>query len=122
MSLAAANQWVALIALLLSIANLLWAWISRPARDLSARIKETADGAGQRIDALSAEMNARGDRHRENLKDHDRRIQRVEDQIPHLPTREDLHELGRTLTALQTQMSGMTATVTRIDDFLRNRP
>ena len=111
MSLAAANQWVALIALLLSIANLLWAWISRPARDISAR-----------IDAVSTEMNQRGDRHRENLKDHDRRIQRVEDQLPHLPTREDLHELGRTLTALQTQLAGMTSTVTRIDDFLRSRP
>lgn len=111
MTLASANQWVALFALLLSIGNLLWAWISRPARDVSTR-----------IDTLSAEMNARGDRHRENLKDHDRRIQRVEDQMPHLPTREDLHELGRTLTAVQTQMAGMTATVTRIDDFLRSRP
>lgn len=122
MNLPLLNQFLLAASLAIGIINALWIWLSRPARDLSARIAKVAQDAKGEVDALASEMNGRGDRHRENLKEHDRRIQRLEDQVPHLPTREDLHEIGKALTAVQTQMAGITGTVTRIDDFLRNRP
>lgn len=103
-------QWLSVIALLISISNTLWFWVSRPARDTSAR-----------IDKLNEEINDRADRHREELKGHDRRIQRVEDELRHLPTKEDIVMLGTKLTAMETEL-GMVAKMThRIDDFLRKQ-
>ncbi|MFX4805958.1 hypothetical protein ABTB42_20440, partial [Acinetobacter baumannii] len=74
------NQWLVMGSLLIGIANALWLWISRPARDTNKRIDET----NGRVEDLEAEMQTRVDRHREDLKEHDRRIQRLEDQLAHL--------------------------------------
>ena len=101
------SQWGALLALLLSIGNLLWAWISRPARDV-----------GKRVD----EVNERVEEVFEGLKGHDRRIQRVEDDLRHLPTKDDLNALTNTVTGVKTELDIVARVVTRIDEFLRSRP
>lgn len=115
MSLANLNQWFSLFALSIGIANALWLWISRPARDTNKRID---DVTGQ-IDAMGKEQNARCDRHRENLKEHDRRLQRVEDDMRHLPTKDDLSELSHKITAMSTELGIVVRTTSRIDDSLR---
>ena len=104
-------QWLSVIALLISISNTLWFWVSRPARD-----------TGARIDRLNEEINERADRHREELKAHDRRIQRVEDNLPHLPTRDDINKLSHALTAMKTELDIVARTTNRIDEHLRSRP
>lgn len=101
------SKWVALIALLLSVGNLLWAWISRPASDLAKRVDEVDD----RIDDVC-----------DDQKGHDRRIQRVEDELRHLPTKADLHEVMQKLTSLKTELDIIAKVVSRIDDFLRKLP
>lgn len=106
MQLAAISQWISILALLLGIANLLWAWVSRPARDVGARVDE----ANERIDDAF-----------EGLKGHDRRIQRVEDDLRHLPTKHDLHELELKITAIKTELDSIAKVVGRIDDFLRSQ-
>lgn len=101
-------KWVGLIALLLSIGNLLWAWLSRPARDM----KEHVEQANERIDEMF-----------EGLKGHDRRIQRVEDDLRHLPTKDDLQQLEVKVTAVKTELDMAVRVLTRIDDHLRsNKP
>ena len=117
-NLATLNQGLSLVALLIGIANALWLWISRPARDTNKRI----DDANERVDGLETAMETRVDRHREDLKEHDRRIQRLEDQLAHLPTKEDLHKVANQLTAVKTELDSIASFVRRIDDFLRNRP
>jgi chromosome segregation ATPase len=112
------NQGLSLVALLIGIANALWLWISRPARDSNKRIDETIG----KVDELEAEMQQRVDRHREDLKEHDRRIQRLEDQFAHLPTKDDLHKVANQLTAVKSELDSIASAVRRIDDFLRNRP
>ncbi len=112
------NQWLSAIALAIGIINGLWFWLSRPARDTNKRIDE----ANERIDELHADANARADRHREELKVHDRRIQRVEDDLRHLPTKDDLGQVSIKLTAVKTELDTVARTVTRIDEHLRNRP
>lgn len=102
--LATVSQWVSILALLLSIANLLWAWISRPARDVGARVDE----ANERIEEAF-----------DGLKGHDRRIQRVEDDLRHLPTKKDLQEVELKVTAIKTELDIVAKVVSRIDDFLR---
>ena len=115
MSLAYLNQWLSLFALGVGIANALWLWISRPARDTNKRIDET----NVQIDMMAKEQNARCDRHRENLKEHDRRLQRVEDDMRHLPTKDDLSELSHKITGMGKELDMVARTTTRIDDFLR---
>jgi hypothetical protein len=101
------SQWVGIIALLLSIANLLWAWVSRPARDVGARVDEVDD----RIDEAF-----------EGLTGHDRRIQRVEDDVRNLPTKDDLHRVDMKVVSIKTELDIVARVVTRIDEFLRNKP
>lgn len=98
------SQWVAIVALLIGIGNGLWAWLSRPARDVGARVDE----ANERIDEAM-----------DGLKGHDRRIQRVEDDLRHLPTKKDLHEVELKVNAIKTELDIVAKVVGRIDDFLR---
>lgn len=98
------SAWVSIVALLLSIGNLLWAWISRPARDVGARV----DDANERIDEAF-----------DGLKTHDRRIQRVEDDLRHLPTKADLQQVELKVAAIKTELDIVAKVVSRIDDFLR---
>ncbi|MDE2595969.1 MAG: DUF2730 family protein [Sphingomonadales bacterium] len=115
MSIASLNQWFSLFALTIGIANALWLWISRPARDTNKRIDET----NEQVEALIKEQNDRCDRHRENLKEHDRRLQRVEDDMRHLPTKDDLSALSHKITGMSKELDIVCRTTTRIDDFLR---
>lgn len=112
------NQGLSLVALMIGIANALWLWISRPARDTNKRIDDT----NEKVDDLQSVLENRADRHREDLKEHDRRIQRLEDQMAHLPTKEDLHKVANQLTAVKTELDSIASAVRRIDDFLRSRP
>ena len=101
------SKWVALLALLLSIGNLVWAWISQPARDVAKRIDDVDD----RVDKVC-----------EDMKVHDRRIQRTEDDVRHLPTKDDLHSVTQTLSSVKTELDIVARVVTRLDDFLRKQP
>jgi phage shock protein A len=73
------------LSLLLGIANTVWAWMSKGGAAQAARLDRLEDGQ----DA------------------HDRRIQRVEDKIEHLPTRETVHELDKKLTEVIARFSGI---------------
>jgi len=102
--LATFSQLISIVALLLSIGNLLWAWVSRPARDVGGRVDEANDRIDEAFDGL---------------KGHDRRIQRVEDDLRHLPTKSDLHEVERKVVGIKTELDMIAKVVGRIDDFLR---
>lgn len=109
------DDWLSFFAMMVTIANSLWIWRMRPMRDTVKKIEDT----NERVDELIAEQNARADRHREDLKLHDRRIQRVEDDLRHLPTKDDLGKVASSLTAVKTELDIVARVVTRIDDFLR---
>lgn len=60
------------------------------------------------------------------LVDHDRRVQRVEDALPHLPSKDSVHELKLAIVEMAGKMStqsetlgSVSRTVHRIDDYLR---
>lgn len=110
--------WATFIVAIMTIANTAWLWISQPARDVEKKIKAT----DEKIEELEGAVEARADRHREDLKDHDRRIQRLEDQMAHLPTKEDLHKIDIKVMGVTTELDTLVGMVRRIDDFLRSRP
>ena len=110
-----AGKWVGLVALLLSIANLLWAWLSRPARDLGTRLDKHREETDEQIDEVTKRIEVTF----EGLKTHDRRIQRVEDELRHLPTKEDIQQLEVKVVAVKTELDSATRVLVRIDDHLR---
>lgn len=114
--LATFSQWVSIVALLLGIGNLLWAWISRPARDLGSRL----DQHRTETEKCFEDAEKRFETVNENFKGHDRRIQRVEDDLRHLPTKKDLQEVELKVTAIKTELDIVAKVVGRIDDFLRS--
>lgn len=99
------NRWLAAFALLLGIANTISIWLRNNARELAKKLDQIGD----------------------SLKGHDRRIQTVENEQRHMPTKEDMHELTVSITALagelktqSTELDSVARTVRRIDDYLRN--
>lgn len=103
------SKWMGILALLISIGNGLYVWISRPARDL-----------GNRVDEIDDRIDRGHERALEELKKHDRRIQRVEDEMRHMPTKDDLQKVQQQNTAIKTELDIVARVVNRIDDFLRS--
>lgn len=116
MQLAQFSQWVSIVALLIGIGNVLWAWFSRPARDLGSRLDQHRIETEKRFEEAEKQV----DEAYEGLKGHDRRIQRVEDDLRHLPTKKDLHEVELKVNAIKTELDIVAKVVGRIDDFLRS--
>lgn len=91
-------------ALLLGIANIVWVWMRTREGETATRIKEISD----------------------DLEDHERRIQSVESELRHLPSKDDFAELRIVITQLQgsiktseTEIGGIGRSVRRIEDHLR---
>lgn len=95
------GPWVAIVALLLGIVNTVSQWVSKPGRELK--------------DAVAALENIALER----FKEHDRRIQKMEDWQPHQPTKNDLHGLSNEMVKLGTKMEGLAHVVDRMDRHLR---
>ena len=97
-------MWLGVAGTLLGIANTAWIMFGRAAKPLTDKIAE----------------------YRKDLVDHDRRIQAVESELRHLPSRLDVSKLEITTTRLEgdlktlnDQLGTLNHTVRRIDDYLR---
>ncbi len=104
------NKVIAIAALVVGMANTVWIWLRRPGEAMSLRLKECEDDVAAGLKEVRLDQ-----------KNHDRRIQALEDNMKHLPTKEDLHEIETTLTDVKATLRSLNSTVTRMDDFLRER-
>lgn len=100
----AINRWLSIAALALSCVNMIWVMVSRSGHKAEAKL----------------------DGHEKKLTDHDRRVQALEGEMRHVPTKEDLSRVQLALTALEGRVAhvdhavgAVSHTVRRIDDFLR---
>jgi hypothetical protein len=105
---AVVTPWVALVALILSIVNTVSVWVARPGRVAKAR-----------HDALSETVN-------DNLKAHDRRIQKVENDLAHLPSitavvdlKVSMAEVQGDVERIEETLGWVKNTVQSMDDYLR---
>ena len=117
---AVVSQWVATVALIISIVNTVAVWVSRPGKIAKERHEALRDSVDKEIDVLRQSTD-------NNLKVHDRRIQALEGDQKHLPTKDDLHKLTTQVAKLEaefkTELESVGHTVRRIDDYLReSRP
>ena len=98
-----AQQYLSLAAIAISLATTIYAFITSRSR-VNAEHLKTVDGS---------------------LKSHDRRIQKMENEIEHLPDKDDVVELKLAMAKLEgtvgrldDSLKGVDRTVRRIDDFL----
>ncbi|WP_339745613.1 DUF2730 family protein [uncultured Maricaulis sp.] len=95
--------WAGVVATLLSIGSIVYTWLSATGQANKAKIRV----------------------HGEALIDHDRRIQAIEGELKHLPSKEDvaevklaLSELGGRLGRIEESGQGTSRAVRRIEEYL----
>lgn len=98
------TRWLGVVALVLSLINMLWTLINRGTKDISTKMQQ----------------------YRTDLVDHDRRIQELESNMKHLPTKQEIVNLQLAVSKVEGHMGkmevsveSMVHTVRRIDDYLR---
>lgn len=98
------SKWLGLVSLIVSVVTAVWTLISKSTKPFD--------------DKLSG--------HDEDLKNHDRRIQKVEDELAHLPSKTEVHDIKLAIARLEGHFGKLEAsaaaterTVRRIDDYLR---
>lgn len=91
------------VSLLLSIANMVWTWMSKGGAATAAKLRELDESFG----------------------DHDKRIQSIEGELKHLPSKEDMAAIELQLNTVQGQLqsaerelAGVARTARRIEDHL----
>lgn len=102
------NQWLSALALVISIITALGLWLSRPSKELAGKVTDLKCDF-DKFEAGSGE----------SFKQHDRRIQRVEDTVAHLPTKEDIHSVSMQIVELKTELRTVARMVNRVDEHLR---
>ncbi|WP_186390375.1 DUF2730 family protein [Stappia sp. TSB10P1A] len=101
------RNWSGPIASLLAIASLIYTWITA-----RSKINEQRLGG-----------------HERKLTEHDRRVQKLESEVSHLPRKDDVHELRVALAEVkgsvgrvEESIAGTDRTVRRIEQFLLREP
>lgn len=97
------RHWLGAIAMAISIAGCIYSWLTARAKGNSRHLKQ--------VD--------------ENLKSHDRRIQKLENTIEHLPSKDSQHalelamsEMNGELKAMAANVETLTRTTRRMEAFL----
>ena len=105
------SKWFGLIALIVSVVTGIWTLISKSTKPFDDKFATQAKDI---------------DKNCEDLKLHDRRIQKVEDILPHLPSKDEVHQIRLLMSDMNGNMGKMESTMTatqravqRIDDYLR---
>lgn len=98
------SKWMGALALVVTVINTVWLMAGRATKPVSDKLAS----------------------HSKDLVDHDRRIQKLEGDYAHMPTRKEVNDLLITTTALGGNINrlddaviSLTHTVRRIDDYLR---
>lgn len=101
------------IALLIGIANIIWAWHSRNQSASEGRVQK----AEARIDAVALRLDAV----------EDKQIT-VEERLKHLPTKDDISQIAVSMERVlgtvgrqDSQITAMTRSVNRIEDYMREK-
>jgi hypothetical protein len=111
------KEWLGIILSMIALGTVLSGWF-------------TAGGkkAMTALDAYKIEVNTAFSKAGSDYVALDRRVQKLEDALPHMPTREDFHEIQLSLTRVEERMASMAkeyntqaAVVGRIENYLRTK-
>ncbi|NOR63265.1 MAG: DUF2730 family protein [Rhodobacteraceae bacterium] len=103
------KEWGGAIAVFLSIGGIIYAWLTRRSKENTETIK-----------AMGEELSARLKVIEKKQVNYDRRIQHLEDNFKHLPTREQISELKVALAQVSTTVDNTNQTITRMETDIRD--
>ena len=103
------KDWLGLLALLISLGGVLYAWLTRRSKENAASIQR-----------MSEELSAKLTDNEKKLISDDRRIQRLENDVDHLPTKESISELKVALAQVSATVEATNRVITRVEDDLRS--
>jgi len=103
------KDWFGLIAIIIAVATTVYAWVTRRSKENAASIQKMADEISGRLKAIEKRL----------IVD-DRRIQRLENDFQHLPTREQISELKVALAQVSTTVENTNKMVERMDNDIRS--
>mgnify|MGYP001247775414 FL=1 len=104
------KEWLGVFALVISVGATLYAWLTSSSRVNAEHLK----GMGERLEAC-----------KETIAALERRTQTVEQELRHLPAKDDVNELKLSLAKLEgtigrldESLSGVNRSVRRVEDYL----
>lgn len=109
MNLDAIKEWGGALAVLFSIGGIVYSWLTRRSKENAETITKMAEEISARLSVIEKKL----------ITD-DRRIQRLEDNFKHLPTKEQISELKVALTQVSTTVDSTNRTITRMESDIRD--
>ncbi len=98
------SRWVAFVSIVLSVVTAFWTLVTKSTKPFDDKLAD----------------------HNKDLKNHDRRIQSVEERMQYLPSKDEVHKMQLAMTEMKGSLSGVSKslevterTVRRIDEYLR---
>jgi cell fate (sporulation/competence/biofilm development) regulator YmcA (YheA/YmcA/DUF963 family) len=120
------RNWATTLSVIISAGSVIFIWLKTPGEKIKQSIAAVATKVDGLKESTAEAIDELKEQCREDLKNHDRRIQSLEDEVKHLPTSEELAELQVTVTRVEGDVKRIEGTldrvdhvVGRIDDYLR---
>jgi hypothetical protein len=109
------KDWLGIIMSAIALGTVLFGWFTAGGKKAMTAL----DGYRSEVNAAFAEIAKEGLMM-------ERRVQKMEDMMPHLPDRKDFHEMQLTMTRMEGRLNALTdnlavnsKVVTKIDEYLR---
>jgi len=108
MNLESLKEWGGALAVVFSIGGIIYSWLTRRSKENTETIKTMGENLSERLAVIE-----------KKLVSDDRRIQHLEDNFKHLPTKEQISELKVALTQVSTTVDSTNRTITRMESDIR---
>lgn len=107
-NLDAVKEWGGALAVVFSIGGIIYSWLTRRSKENTETIKAMGENISGRMEVIEKKL----------ISD-DRRIQRLEDNFKHLPTKEQISDLKVAITQVSTTVDSTNRTITRMETDIR---
>lgn len=107
--IAGVKDWLGLIAVFIALGTTFYAWLTRRSKENAKSIQKMGEDISNRLSVIEKKL----------ISD-DRRIQRLEDDFKHLPTREQISEIKVALAQISATVDNTNDGIKRIDADFRN--
>ncbi len=115
-----------LLSMLIAIGSVIYAHLTRRATSNAEDIKALSQSILDLKTEVTEALGAAREKTRDDLKGHDRRIQSLESEVRHLPTKDQVHglelaikDIGISVASLSERVNAIGGTVALIDEYLR---
>lgn len=107
--IAGLKDWLGLVAVFIALGTTVYAWLTRRSKENANSIQKMGEDISERLKVIEKKL----------ISD-DRRIQRLENDFEHLPSRDQISQINVALAQIGATVDNTNAAIKRIDDDLRS--